>query len=189
MIKIKKILVPTDLREQSLAGIKYAISLAREHGAEVLVLHVVDEAATTKAGMVPPEEEMLFPREWAPIGEVSRRFIDIELKERRLDLYGLIYGHFEAQEIRSVKVTLLVELGDVAEEIVSAATEQRCDLIVMASRGKGWLARMISGSMSEEVARKAPCPVLTIQPSAVVQDNGRWVQARSLVERGAVSHA
>ncbi|MBI3059036.1 MAG: universal stress protein [Deltaproteobacteria bacterium] len=47
MIKIKKILVPTDLREQSLAGIKYAISLAREHGAEVLVLHVVDEEATT----------------------------------------------------------------------------------------------------------------------------------------------
>ena len=187
MIKIKKILVPTDLREQSLAGIKYAISLAREHGAEMFVLHVVGEEQTTKASMVPPEGQMFFPREWASVGVLSRPFIDIELEERKL--HSFIYGHFEAQELRPVKVTLLVELGDVAEGIVSTATEQRCDLIIMASQGKGWLARMISGSMSEEVARKAPCPVLTIQPSAVVQDNGRWIQARSLVEKDVGSHA
>ena len=187
MIMIKKILVPTDLSEQSLGGIKYAISLARKHSAELFVLHVADEEMTTKATMAPPEGEMFFPGQWALVGEVSRPFFDIEIEERKL--HSLIYGNFEPQELRSVKITLLVELGDVAEEIVSVATEQRCDLIVMASQGKGWLARMISGSMSEEVARKAPCPVLTIQPSAAVQENGRWIQARSLVERDAVSHA
>lgn len=34
MIRITKILLPTDLQEQSLAGMKYAFSLARDHGAE-----------------------------------------------------------------------------------------------------------------------------------------------------------
>ncbi|MBI2348735.1 MAG: hypothetical protein HYV05_08800, partial [Deltaproteobacteria bacterium] len=49
-------------------------------------------------------------------------------------------------------------------------------------------ARVITGSMSEEVGRKAPCPVLTIQPSAVVQDNGRRVPARSLVLKAAAAN-
>lgn len=189
MIKIRKILVPTDLREQSLAGIKYAMSLARDHGAGLIILHVVGEELTMRSAMGPPEEEMLFAREWASMGEGSRRFIDIELRERRLDLYSFLYSHFDVQDLRAVNTTRIVRLGDVAEEIVSVASEESCDLIVMASRGRGWLARMIAGSMSEEVARKAPCPVLTIQPTAVVQDNGRRVPVRSLVLKGAASHA
>ena len=54
MIKIKKILVPTDLREQSLAGVKYAISLAREHGAEVLVLLDIPHNSATGSGRFRP---------------------------------------------------------------------------------------------------------------------------------------
>lgn len=189
MIKIKKILVPTDLREQSLAGIKYAISLARDHDAEVLVLHVIDEKMVARASTPPLEEEMLFPGKWAATGEATHRFIDIELKERMLDLYSFLCGHLEIQDLRSVKITRLVRLGDIAEEIVSVAAEEQCDLIVMASQGKGWLARMIAGSMSEVVARQAPCPVLTIQPSAVVQENGCWIPVRSLVVKDAVSRA
>lgn len=189
MIKIKKILVPTDLKEQSVAGIKYAISLARDHGAAVLVLHVVDEERITKASMLPAEEEALFPREWVSMGEGSRHFIDIEMRERRLDLYSFLYSHFDVQELRSVKLTRLVRLGEVATEIVSVAGEERCDLIVMASHGRGWLARMISGSMSEEVARKAPCPVLTIQPSAVVRANGHRVPVSALALKDGASGA
>ena len=189
MIKIKKILVPTDLGEQSLAGIKYALSLARDHGADVLILHVVDEDWIAKNGLLTSEETMLFPREWVPTGGVAHQFLDIELKERKLDLHSFLYSHFELQDLKAVKISRHVRLGDIAEEIVSLAREERCDLIVMASRGRRWLARMISGSMSEEVARKAPCPVLTIQPSAVVQENGRRVPASSLVLKDAVSRA
>lgn len=187
MIRIKKILVPTDLKRQSLAGMKYAFSLARDHGAEVIFLHVVDEERITKSAMLPAEEELLFPRERVSIGEGSRRFIDVELRERSLDLYGFLYSHFEVQELRSVKITRLVRLGSVTEEIVSVAGEEQCDLIVMASRGKGWLARIFHGSMSEEVARRAPCPVLTIQPSVVVQVNDHRVPISSLVFKDAVS--
>lgn len=51
----------------------------------------------------------------------------------------------------------------------------------MSSRGRGWLARLLAGSLSEKVARRAPCPVLTIQPSALVREDGRQMPARSLV--------
>ena len=185
MLKIEKILVPTDLEEPSVAAIRYAISIAREHGAELLVLHVVDEERVMKSAMLPAEEELLFPRQWGSMGEGSRCFLDIELRDKRLDLYSFLYSHFDVEELKSVSVARLVRLGDAAEEIVSVAGEEGCDLIVLASHGKGWLARVIAGSMSEEVGRKAPCPVLTIQPSAVVQDNGHRVPASSL----ALKHA
>ncbi len=185
MVAIKKILVPTDLEEPSVAAIRYAISIAREHGAELLVLHVVDEERITEGVWLPPEEEILLARQLGSMGEGSRRFLDIELRDKRLDLYSFLYSHFDVEELRSVRVARLVRLGDVAKEIVCAASEEGCDLIVMASHGKGWFARVIAGSMSEEVARKAPCPVLTIQPSAVVQHNGHRVPASSLVRKDA----
>ncbi len=189
MLEIKKILVPTDLEEASVAAFRYAISIAREHGAELLVLHVVEEERIMKSATFPAEEEMLFPRQWGSMGEGSRRFLDIELRDKRLDLYSFLYSRFEVEELRSVNVTRLVRLGDVAEEIVSVAGEEECDLIILASHGKGWLARALAGSMSEVVARKAPCPVLTIQPSAVVQSNGHRVPARSLALKDAASAA
>ena len=180
MLAIKKILVPTDLEEPSVAAIRYAISIAREHKAELLGLYVVDEERIMRSAVLPAEEEMLFPRQWSSMGEGSRRFLDIELRDKRLDLYSFLYSHFDVEELNSVSVARLVRLGEAAEEIVSVAGEEGCDLIVLASHGKGWLARVIAGSMSEEVGRKAPCPVLTIQPSAVVQKNGHRVPASSL---------
>ncbi|MBI2211084.1 MAG: universal stress protein [Deltaproteobacteria bacterium] len=153
MLEIKKILVPTDLEEPSVAAIRYAISIAREHGAELLVLHVVDEERVMRNAMLPAEEEMLFPRQWSSMGEGSRRFLDIELRDKRLDLYSFLYSHFDVEELKSVSVARLVR------------------------------------RMSEEVGRKAPCPVLTIQPSAVVQDNGHRVPASSLaLKDAAASH-
>ncbi len=67
-----------------------------------------------------------------------------------------------------VKIRPLVRLGKVVEEIMAAAKEEQCDLIVMTSRGSS-LRRLFGGSITERVVRNAPCPVLSMQPSAEVR--------------------
>jgi nucleotide-binding universal stress UspA family protein len=53
--------------------------------------------------------------------------------------------------------------GDPAAEIVRLARKAKCDLIVMGSHGRTGLQRLLMGSVAEEVARNAHCPVLTVR--------------------------
>jgi len=53
--------------------------------------------------------------------------------------------------------------GDVATEILRLAQETGSDLIVMGTHGRTGLARLLMGSVAEQVVRKAPCPVLTVK--------------------------
>jgi nucleotide-binding universal stress UspA family protein len=181
MVRIKKILAPTDLMESSLAGIKYGISLARDHDAEVVVVHVADDTLMPRIGMTPYQAEMLTRRRWAVVGEGILSLIEEERRKKDLLLDDFLTRHIEPEVLRSAKLKRVTRLGEVVAEIVSVAAGEECDLIVMASRGRGWLGRMVFGSLSEKVARRAPCPVLTIQPSALVREDGRRVPVSSLV--------
>jgi hypothetical protein len=67
-----------------------------------------------------------------------------------------------------VKIRPLVKLGKVVEEIIAAAKEEKCDLIVMTSQG-GTLRRLFGASITERIVRHAPCPVLSMQLSAQVR--------------------
>ena len=53
--------------------------------------------------------------------------------------------------------------GDPAEEILRLTEAQRCDLVVMGTHGKTGLGRLLTGSVAEEVLRKAVCPVLVVR--------------------------
>ena len=52
--------------------------------------------------------------------------------------------------------------GDAADEIVVAADEHKADLIVVGTREPGALGRILAGSVSQSVARKAHCDVLIV---------------------------
>lgn len=181
MIRIKKILVPTDLMEKSLPGIRYAISLARDHDAEVVVVHVGEERLMPRMTMTPYEAELLMQRGWAVVAEGIRSLMEEELQKKDRLLHDFLSRHIEPEVLRPARLKRVTRLGDVVGEIVGLAAQEECDLIVMASRGRGWLGRMVLGSLSEKVARRATCPVVTIQPFTVVRENGRRVPVGSLV--------
>ncbi len=184
MVTIKNILVPTDLRRKSLAGISYAITLAREYSAEVVVLHVVDEVPLPLSSVMTPQEENLIGHNTFTVEQGKRDFVASELEAGQRRLRAFLEHNLGPEIRRAVNVTQSVRLGDPDEEIVIAACRENCDLIVMASRGKGWLSRAFNGSLSESVARHAPCPVVTIQPAAFVHEDEGWVAARSLALHG-----
>lgn len=69
---------------------------------------------------------------------------------------------------RGVACRTVLRHGPVADEIVKVAAEERADLLAVGSRGLSGIRRLLLGSISNEVAVKAPCPVLIVKlPQAV----------------------
>jgi nucleotide-binding universal stress UspA family protein len=66
----------------------------------------------------------------------------------------------------ALTVSTLVRVGDVTGEILRAAKEEEFDLIVMATHGTTGWREFVLGSITGEVVRMAPCPVLTIANAA-----------------------
>ena len=179
MIAIKKILVPTDLSDDSVPAIGYAISLARDHGAEVVILH------TVPAKMLKPSAGAYLSGGVASEGMGSVALPGQPNVEGLLESRKRVVGNFLEQRIapellRATQITPLVRLGKVVDEILAAAKETQADVIVMISQASP-LRRFLGGSFTERTIRKARCPVLTIVPSAEIRtDKDERVPLRSI---------
>src|SRR5262249_14621969 len=120
---------------------RLASTLAREHGAHLIVLHV---------------KQTLGPR--------------VSYDEGLLQLQSSEYEEKLWEVLRQVDVpnfTVLVEHelteGGIARVILSVAERSNCDLIVMGTHGQTSLPRLPMGSVAEQVSRKARCPVVTVR--------------------------
>ena len=168
MIAIKKILVPTDLSDLSVAAIGYACSLAKDHAAEVVVSHVVANAELKKHFSAGYLSQGL-----ASSAEVSTTIsaqpsVEHIFQLKRQILINFIEQKIGTEIVKNVKIRPFVSLGNVVDETVAIAKQEQCDLIVMTSQASGF-RRLFRGSLTERIARQAPCPVLSIQPSAEVR--------------------
>jgi nucleotide-binding universal stress UspA family protein len=141
MLSIRTILHPTDFSEPSEQAFRLAGSLTRDHGARLLLLHVVSPASLA--------EEMSFqaPSE-DPHASVREAFRRLRASDPRI-------GELEVQEF--------IEVGDPLTKILDLAEVSGCDLIVMGTHGRTGLGHLLMGSLAEHVVRKAPCPVLTVK--------------------------
>ncbi len=140
MLSIKTILHPTDFSQSARQAFRLACSLARDHGARLIVVHVTGPAHANLYGGVP----------------VTRQLQEHErdLEER---LHRLKPRHFK------LPVEFRMEKGVAAEEILRVARETNSGLIVMGTHGRTGLNRMLMGSVAEQVLRKAACPVLAVK--------------------------
>jgi nucleotide-binding universal stress UspA family protein len=139
MVPIRTILVPTDFSTASADALAVASSLAHEQGARLILLHVLEEHAVLAcAGVIPLDLAMCRD----------------EMREK-LDQQAVRYP--------GVRIDKQLLQGKPVAQILRAAQETRCDLIVVGSHGWSRLRRMLLGSVAEAVSRKAPCPVLTVR--------------------------
>jgi nucleotide-binding universal stress UspA family protein len=144
MIQIRRILLPTDFSETSFAAARYAVELAAKFGAELHVLHAIDELVTS----VP-----LLETYGAPTRE------EYEAKaQAMLDNWPLPDG------AESLTVHRRFRHGTPYLQILHDAQEHDVDLIVLGTHGRGLTAHLLMGSVAERVVRKSPCPVLTVRP-------------------------
>jgi nucleotide-binding universal stress UspA family protein len=141
------ILVPVDLSEASRAGLKVAADLARRFDARISVLHV--DSAT--AGLA---EVLATTGEIADMGAAAGRHL-ASVREKAERFVEKTLG-------TSAKLPVtVIEALFVAEAIVQFAKEREADWICMSAAGhQGWL-HVFLGSVTAEVIRRSPVPVLT----------------------------
>jgi len=77
----------------------------------------------------------------------------------------IVNGAVELVGSSSAHIRKVTCYGHAAGEIVRAAEEMTTDLVVVGSQGRSAIARFLVGSVAEQVARHAPCPVLLVRGS------------------------
>jgi nucleotide-binding universal stress UspA family protein len=143
MLPLHTILHPTDFSERSTHAFGLACALARDSGARLIVLHVLERPIFAYSGvaMAPPPPSVT-EEEWTAL-------------------------HDQLEAIHCSDPTVQVEhqlqQGDPAAVILQVAQERNCDLIVLGTHGRIGLERLLLGSVAEKVLRKASCPVLTVK--------------------------
>ncbi len=156
MLPIKRILCPTDFSEPSYAALKIAAELAGHFEAALDVLHVIPPFPVYS----PSPETLTSGADAPPYGEQLTLHHDKVLKD--------LLGKMVSQEIPT---TATIRAGEAVQEIVACAGKENINLIVIASHGQSGWRRFITGSVTEQVVRLAPCPVLVIQePSEEKQE-------------------
>jgi nucleotide-binding universal stress UspA family protein len=141
-MKFERILFPTDFSDHARHAQEYAVSLAREYGAELLVIHVVQLYSYVV------DFGMDSSRQFETVTDTLKKLLDGLLDELAAEPF---------------QVSGRLEHGDPLGEIVRVAREESCDLIVMGTHGRGALEHVLLGSVAEKVVRKAPCPVLSVR--------------------------
>jgi nucleotide-binding universal stress UspA family protein len=139
MLAVRTILHATDFSERSEYALGLACALARDYVARLIVLHVAEAPTLAYGeGAIPPTLDEL------------RASAQEQLNLLRLPL-------------ANVRAERRLEEGDVVPEILRVARDTNTDLIVLGTHGRTGLARLLMGSVAEEVVRKALCPVLTVK--------------------------
>ncbi len=139
MFPLQIILHPTDFSPSAERAGHLAWSLARDHGARLVVVHVA----------APPA--VMF-------GEIVAPLADGGYKDNAWKILRQLQW-----PDATVPVELRVEQGDPVKEILRLAKELPSDLIVVGTYGRTGFYRLLMGSVAEQVLRKAPCPVVTVK--------------------------
>lgn len=145
MIPIHRILVPTDFSDPAGAALNWATTLAREFDSTVYLLHVVPEPYVYPWGT---------ELSTMPIGDLLAQS-EQAARERLQQL---------AQEtgLSADRVIVRVSMGRPVDHILTLVDEEKIDLVVLGTRGRGLVGHLLIGSVAERVVRRSPVPVLSV---------------------------
>lgn len=155
MRKLHGILCPIDFSDFSLNAYRYALSVACRYGARLFALHIVE----------------LWKYPYADFAAVAGGYGEFfrvvrQGSEEQLKKFVKICSKDDVQP------ELIVEQGIAPDCILALADAREADLIVMGTHGRRGFDRLMLGSVTERVMRKAPCPLLVVNsPSQDFNDS------------------
>jgi nucleotide-binding universal stress UspA family protein len=132
--RVRHILCPFDLSEPSAIAVAQAFAIARSTGARVTALHVLQSDQSDE--------------------QPSRSYLEV--------LTQWLAGRQLSDDQSAVE--LVTRHGRPAQQILNAAQSLAVDLIVIGTHGSSGVDRLVLGSVTEKILRKASCPVLTVPP-------------------------
>jgi len=155
-VSVVKILIGTDGSELSVEAAQRALAMLATP-TDVVLLTVLTEVPGEDAGgfegsvYTPEEREQMWEQEKSEASQELDRTAD-------------------AIRTPGVEVERRVAIGSPAEAICDVAKDVGADVIVVGSHGRGFVQRVLLGSVSEHVVRHAPCPVLVVRHQGAATD-------------------
>lgn len=160
----RRLLCAVDLGATSGTTLEYALSLALRAGAQVAVVHSMEE--------IPADRRRMELRLGAPWFAAYRETVERQARERLRELLP--------DEVRAAcGVDEVVVAGKARLQVVRLAREKQADLVIM---GAGGASVLPFGSTMTGVVRNAPCPVLTVPPRSAVRSAGLVRGASAIVQ-------
>jgi nucleotide-binding universal stress UspA family protein len=155
-LKIKKILYATDLSKNAAYAFRFAVDLAKNHDAEIHLLHVVEK--------LPPSHEAFIGYYLAKQDEGYRDKILAESIKRTKKKITAFRNRELADHPEVINKNVKIEVieGYPVDEILKKAKKSDCDVIVMGTHGKGLVSHTLLGSVAERVLRRANKPVIVV---------------------------
>ena len=148
----RKICCPVDFSESARAAFVLASDLSCRLGCELALIHV-----QVLPGLVFPTGEVFVNDAMLARAEV-----------KGLELLG--QWRLEAEQMGVTRVTTATAIGTPFMEIVEFARLGGYDLIVMGTHGRTALAKVLLGSVADNVVRRASCPVLTVRATRLKEE-------------------
>lgn len=155
--QIRKILYATDLSKNSAYAYRYAMNMAEKYDAEIVILHVIEPiplAARHYMKIYVDEakwDEKIKYEQDVAIEQIKKRLEEFCRRETQ-----------DAPQCVALVSTILVRPGYPVEEILKAADEEQCSMIILGTHGKGFLKQTFLGSVTRSVLDRAKKPVFII---------------------------
>lgn len=164
--KIRKILVPLDGSRTSALILSLVVPMAREHGAEVVVLHAFQEMDIA----APRPDEMKIITEIRKVQEQYRREIQDYLTE-----------HVNRLTEEKIKARSLVLFGEPVQQIRKAIELEKPDLMMFSAHGYGAVKRLFLGSVASKMLQSLPVPTIVARVEALRRIAGPRLKGASKV--------
>jgi nucleotide-binding universal stress UspA family protein len=149
MVEIRKILFPIDLTENAYKVLPYVLSVSEKYNSMIYLLHVVQDL-----------------RRWGKV-YVPHTSMD-KLQGEALEAADKALDTVCEQHLQGCpNFQRRIVSGDPATEVLKAIESEGIDLVIMGTHGRKGLEHIIFGSVVENVVKKSPVPVLTINPYKV----------------------
>lgn len=148
MFSPSRILVPTDMSEQSDRAIRVALDIAKIYDSEVIVIHVVGDPAQFCTVDYCPSEELM-DRFTAESMEAANRAVSNQLAKFR--------------SMGDISIRTVIRTGIPHDMILKVADDEMIDLIVIPAGGDTALRRRFMGSVANHLLRGALCQVLMVK--------------------------
>ena len=155
--KIQKILYATDLSPDSVYVLRYALNSAAKHGAEIILLHVIESVDPASRTML---DLYLDEKRSKAIFDEHTTEAQILIRDRLKAIRDKEFQDYP--ELADIVASIEVCEGFPAEVILRKADELNCDEIVMGTHSKGVFANTFLGSTAKRVLRRSRKPVFII---------------------------
>jgi nucleotide-binding universal stress UspA family protein len=142
-LRLKSVLMATDLSPASVKPLHHALAIARYYGAKLYVAHVVSPIPYLMAGA---------------------EALQLGCEGASQDMQQLLRDLLRDGSLNGLDHEFIIRHGSVWEELQAIIFRKQVDLVVVGTHGRRGIEKVLLGSVAEQVFRDATCPVLTVGP-------------------------